>query len=120
MVLAAPQAPMWSARSSWWRGAPVEASGVKVERPEPQARTNDLDAASGRRRLGVWTTGWVVTRGGGCSHRVPRVGGGWGGQVSAAEASLRVASGAWCDRGHRSGRAQSVSRLAGRGRGSCL
>jgi len=81
MVLAAPQAPMWSARSSWWRGAPVEASGVKVERPEPQARTNDLDAAGGRRRLGVWTTGWVVTRGGGCSHRVPRVGGGWGGQV---------------------------------------
>jgi len=33
MVLAAPQAPMWSARSSWWRGAPAGGAGSVCGRP---------------------------------------------------------------------------------------
>jgi hypothetical protein len=33
--------------------ASAMAGGVKVERPQPQARTYDLDAGAGRRRLNV-------------------------------------------------------------------
>jgi hypothetical protein len=38
-------------RSSWLRGALARTVGVKVERPQPEARTNDLDATVGRRML---------------------------------------------------------------------
>ena len=52
--------------SSWWffgaagaaapgvvlvAGRAGKGGGVKVERPQPKARTNDLDATAGRRRL---------------------------------------------------------------------
>ena len=36
--------------SSWSRGA-LTGAGVKVERPEPGARTNDLDVGEDQRRL---------------------------------------------------------------------
>ena len=39
--------------SSWRAGRAGEDGGVKVERPEPKARTYDLDATVGRRRLVV-------------------------------------------------------------------
>jgi hypothetical protein len=39
--------------SSWRAGRAGEDGGVKVERPEPRARTYDLDATVGRRRLVV-------------------------------------------------------------------
>jgi hypothetical protein len=52
--------------------------GVQVERPQPEARTNDLDAGGERRTLdGVDDqVSSVVVPQGGCSHRVPRGGGG--------------------------------------------
>ena len=35
------------------RGRASEGGGVQVERPQPEARTNDLDAGAGWRTLGV-------------------------------------------------------------------
>jgi hypothetical protein len=40
-------------RSSWVRTRVGQGGGVKVERPEAEARTYDLDAGAGRRRLNV-------------------------------------------------------------------
>jgi hypothetical protein len=41
------------ARWSWVRTCVGEGGGVKVERPQPEARTYDLDAGAGRRSLNV-------------------------------------------------------------------
>jgi hypothetical protein len=39
--------------SSWVRARASEGGGVQVERPQPEARTNDLDAGAGWRILDV-------------------------------------------------------------------
>jgi hypothetical protein len=41
------------ALSSWVRARASKAAGVEVERPQPEARTNDLDAGAGWRMLDV-------------------------------------------------------------------
>ena len=71
-----------------------EGGGVKVERPQPEARTYDLDAGAGRRRLEIddaaqlwpaWRAGFASVP----SVRLLRMG-----QGSATQASLRTAVGA--------------------------
>jgi hypothetical protein len=39
--------------ASWVRARASEGGGVQVERPQPEARTNDLDAGAGWRMLDV-------------------------------------------------------------------
>src|SRR5262245_12950534 len=55
MVVAAPSAPMWFGVVVVVAGRAGGGGGVQVERPQPEARTNDLDAGAGRRTVAAST-----------------------------------------------------------------
>ena len=57
--------------SSWVRARASQGGGVQVERPQPEARTNDLDAGAGWRMLDVEDDGLSCSLASGDARSAP-------------------------------------------------